>query len=678
MLFNDSTTPLTDGGVEALLGVGSYILIIAMAFLSIVTILGNVVVLLSYYLEKNIRQPSNYFIFSLAVSDLIIGLEGFPVFTYVVLNDNKWHFGEVLCYIWLSVDYSVCLASIYTVLGITIDRFCSVKYPAIYRNWRTPSKVYIIIILIWVVPSVLFSVSIFGYETFTGTKRPPDSTECMVPFMTDPYVNMTMYISYYWSTLALMLGLYYGIYRAAKQLSAKSEQRQGRIALVAEMKRNCHVRPATDISTTLPAYSEAGFSNSILDSQPDTSDSAYSRSHTLSSVNASSAYAVTKISPDLIESNNHCSMISTPLNNTETKVVLQTYLNNISNYNNNNSITGSKLSPSPTPVPSSVDNDSSESSGGEKPLSSQTIDILQAFMIPDDQIPFIDDEIRSLHSRNASKKSLCRRNQFQLSLTRSNFSLLLSSSSVTPPPCPVEASEVEELIKSTFTNTLPPKRHPHETGPVFKSLLDSSPHLEQPPSNNWNVSTTLKSKPHSVRSKLHRTSTRRLRKVPKAAPTKNDGGRAEVRRPLINFTQTQFYKISLQGSNFNPATSLQRFFTLIRRPRVPSTFASSRTSRSTVPIQAASRSENRARKALRTITVILGSFMILWTPFYVLATIYGFCDSCKKSPSFNLLYSISYYFCYMNSPINPFCYAMANQQFKKTFKRILRFDFRRT
>ncbi|XP_021152104.2 histamine H1 receptor [Columba livia] len=76
---------------------------------------------------------------------------------------------------------------------------------------------------------------------------------------------------------------------------------------------------------------------------------------------------------------------------------------------------------------------------------------------------------------------------------------------------------------------------------------------------------------------------------------------------------------------------------------------------------------NRERKAAKQLGVIMAAFMLCWLPYFVLFTIKAFHTN-EQILEFHMF---TIWLGYMNSALNPFLYPLCNQNFKKTFKKIL-------
>ena len=72
------------------------------------------------------------------------------------------------------------------------------------------------------------------------------------------------------------------------------------------------------------------------------------------------------------------------------------------------------------------------------------------------------------------------------------------------------------------------------------------------------------------------------------------------------------------------------------------------------------------KRAVTLLFLIIGAFIITWLPYNLMVIIAPFCKSCIKEGWWHF----GYIFCYVNSLLNPVCYAFGNRHFKQYFKEI--------
>uniref|UniRef100_A0A3B3ZCW2 Muscarinic acetylcholine receptor n=1 Tax=Periophthalmus magnuspinnatus TaxID=409849 RepID=A0A3B3ZCW2_9GOBI len=191
--------------------------------LSLVTIIGNILVMLSIKVNRNLQTVNNYFLFSLACADLIIGLCSMNLYTvYIVIG--YWPLGPVVCDLWLALDYVVSNASVMNLLIISFDRYFCVTKPLSYPVKRTTKMAGMMIAAAWVLSFILWAPAILFWQFIVGGRTVPEK-ECYIQFFSNAAVTFGTAIAAFYLPVIIMIQLYWQISRASKSRVKKDNRK---------------------------------------------------------------------------------------------------------------------------------------------------------------------------------------------------------------------------------------------------------------------------------------------------------------------------------------------------------------------------------------------------------------------------------------------------------------------
>ncbi|XP_076304409.1 5-hydroxytryptamine receptor 2B [Tachypleus tridentatus] len=112
------------------------------------TIVGNSLVCVAISKERRLQNMTNYFLMSLAVTDLMVALLVMPVAT-VILMEGYFPLPPVYCLAWVSLDVLFCTCSIMHLCTISVDRYLSLRYPMKFGRHKTKRRVILKLCIVW-------------------------------------------------------------------------------------------------------------------------------------------------------------------------------------------------------------------------------------------------------------------------------------------------------------------------------------------------------------------------------------------------------------------------------------------------------------------------------------------------------------------------------------------------
>lgn len=522
--------------------------------LSLVTIIGNILVVVSFKVNRQLKTVNNYFLLSLAVADLIIGVISMNLYTaYLVMG--YWAMGNWACDLWLAIDYVASNASVMNLLVISFDRYFSITRPLTYRAKRTTKRAGIMIGLAWFVSLVLWAPAILLWQFFEG-KRTVPSGECYIQFLSQPIITFCTAVAAFYLPVTIMSVLYWRIYKETQNRSKELAGLQGSGGIGARGV-NGGGEKARFVHQTGSSRSCSSYELTRLSKRKSTCRELVGRFHCWPGVRSWRPGSMRQRDGDPDQSSSD-------------------------SWNNNDAAVSLDQSGS-----------SEDEDCGDRDMIPQSHAIFSIVLSLPGIKAAVNSQLTSCEDLDAaSEEDPLRGAEYnQDSLT-----------SVTPNTMATITPEGPNSSENSY--------HQHFCSRKIQSLSSI-----QATSNHRSLDGT------SVTTASDSTAT--------SMTTKSPSG------PI----------------SFKEAALAKRFAARAR------TQITKRKRMSLV----------KEKKAAQTLSAILLAFIITWTPYNIMVLITAFCKSCIP----NTLWAVGYWLCYVNSTVNPMCYALCNKTFRTTFKMIL-------
>ncbi|PAV69386.1 hypothetical protein WR25_14923 isoform A [Diploscapter pachys] len=118
-------------------------------------LVGNICTCVVILSNKAMHNPTNFYLFSLAISDILVLVLGLPMELYQALDyAYPYTFGEYICKARAFLIEFTSYASIIIICCFSIERWLAICYPIRQKLFSTFSRAYLLILVAWVVSFV--------------------------------------------------------------------------------------------------------------------------------------------------------------------------------------------------------------------------------------------------------------------------------------------------------------------------------------------------------------------------------------------------------------------------------------------------------------------------------------------------------------------------------------------